>query len=266
MRRPSLDRDARLDLAATIRQARLATGFTLEALALQLGFANYKPLQLIERGRMAIPPEKIEGLETLLGFPRNGLLWRESRCRLLRLGFDVDRALETEEMAPAGPPADAGPPGDPGRQAAFPAPERSPTMEPLATLTSHSTNLRQEIGQMLRRHRERLHYSQEQVAQAVGFKSKKPVWLLEDGRMAIPADKVLKLAAYLQIDPHDLLLLEARCRLLAAGFDLTAMLEEAGRLDAARPTTPETGDADPASVGGPWQTSGRGIPAGTPRP
>lgn len=230
---PTSDRNARLDLASLIRQARMARGLTQEALAIQLGFANYKPLWLIETGRMAVPPEKVEALEEILGFPRNSLLWKECRCRLLRLGFDVDRALETEEATPAvapEPPATAGQPGDNLVQPGTPAmPERRDVLMGHVETLTQETDLRREIGQMVRRHREALKYSQDHVAQLAGFKNKKPLWLIEDGRMAIPADRIVTLATALEMDPHDLILPEVRCRLLAAGFDLQAILAEAER-------------------------------------
>lgn len=96
-----LDQEARLQLASSIRRARLEAGLTLEDLALRIGFASYKPLWLIEMGNMVIPPEKIKPLEEVLGFPTHSLLWKECRCRLLHLGFDVDEALGVEEVAAA---------------------------------------------------------------------------------------------------------------------------------------------------------------------
>lgn len=97
-----LDQEARLQLASSIRKARLEADLTLEELALKIGFASYKPLWLIEMGRMPIPPEKIKPLEEVLGFATHSLLWTECRCRLLHLGFDVDRALGGEEAAAPG--------------------------------------------------------------------------------------------------------------------------------------------------------------------
>lgn len=118
-----LDREARLQLASTIRQARRQAGLTLEELAIRIGFASYKPLWLIETGRMPIPPEKTRRLEEVLGFPRNSVLWKECRCRLLHLGFNVDWALEGDETVRAA--ADSTTPG--------PAPEEAQVLPPLPT-------------------------------------------------------------------------------------------------------------------------------------
>jgi len=116
-----LDREARLELASSIRQARLQAGLTLEELAIRIGFASYKPLWLVETGRMPIPPEKTRRLEEVLGFPSYSILWKECRCRLLHLGFDVDNALEGEERVRA-----AADPAMPG-----PAPEEAQASPPL---------------------------------------------------------------------------------------------------------------------------------------
>jgi len=141
-----LDREARLQLASSIRQARLAAGLTLEALAIRIGFASYKPLWLIETGRMPIPPEKTRRLEEVLGFPRNSVLWKECRCRLLHLGFNVDWALEGEETILA-----AADPATPG-----PAPEEPQASPPLPAggdvdhqTDNHGHQVRQEeVGQV----------------------------------------------------------------------------------------------------------------------
>jgi transcriptional regulator with XRE-family HTH domain len=178
-----------------------------------VGFANYKPVWLIESGRMAIPPEKVGALETLLGLPSNTLLWKECRCRLLRLGFDVDQALEMEEEPQAAPPAESRP--------TYPAvlAEGRDAMDQVEKLTTGATDLRSEISHLVRRGREKLHLSQERIAQLAGFRGKEPIWLIEHGRMAIPPDRLLPLAQVLGLDPHELLLAEIRCRLQAMGFD-----------------------------------------------
>lgn len=205
------NRAARRELASAIRQARLAAGLTQEALALQVGFANYKPVWLIESGRMPIPPEKVGALEALLGFPPNTLFWKECRCRLLGVGFDVDRALEEEPQAvsPAEPKATNPPILAEGRN----------TMDQLEQLSTGATDLRSNISQQIRQSRQKLHLSQERIAQLAGFRGKEPIWLIEHGRMAIPPERLLPLAQVLGLDPHELLLAEIRCRLQAMGFD-----------------------------------------------
>lgn len=94
------DQEARAQIAERIRWARQEKRLTLDELAQRVGFANYKPLWLLESGRMPLPPEKIAALEEALDFPRFSLFWAECRCRLLRMGFDVDTALEAMEGGP----------------------------------------------------------------------------------------------------------------------------------------------------------------------
>jgi len=94
------DQALRAQIAERIRWARQEKRLTLDELAQRVGFANYKPAWLIESGRMPLPPEKIAALEEALDFPRFSLFWAECRCRLLRMGFDVDAALEQMEAGP----------------------------------------------------------------------------------------------------------------------------------------------------------------------
>jgi transcriptional regulator with XRE-family HTH domain len=84
---------ARLSLGGMLGEARVKAKLTLQKAASRLGFATYKPMWLIERGMMPVPPDKIPGLAALYDLPLRTLFAAEVRCRLLQMGFDVDGIL-----------------------------------------------------------------------------------------------------------------------------------------------------------------------------
>jgi len=98
------ERELRREMGSTIREARLNLGLSLQVLAAQIGYRSYRPVWLIENGRMAIAPEKLPLLEDALRLPPDTLFWKEARCRLFRLGFDVDRILDRVEATAPAPP------------------------------------------------------------------------------------------------------------------------------------------------------------------
>jgi transcriptional regulator with XRE-family HTH domain len=95
------EREARQVLGGLIRTLRGNAGLTLTQVATASGFASYRPVWLIEKGKMAIPPEKVASLECALGLPPATLFWREVRCRLVGLGFVLPSDLQ--ESPPATP-------------------------------------------------------------------------------------------------------------------------------------------------------------------
>lgn len=117
----ALDTQARQQIAAAIRDGRKQAQLTLEELAARVGFLSYKPMWLIEHGRMPIPPESIGRLEQVLGLPPRSLFWAECRCRLLRMGFDLDAALEATEG-----------PAEPAPARSAPATAEDPALHPVA--------------------------------------------------------------------------------------------------------------------------------------
>lgn len=92
------EREARAALGRQLREAREQVRLPLREVAHRAGFNSYRPLWLIEDGRMAIPPDRIRPLEDVLGLPARSVFWAECRLRLRALGFDLDDALQ--EMEP----------------------------------------------------------------------------------------------------------------------------------------------------------------------
>lgn len=97
--------------------------------------------------------------------------------------------------------------------------------------------------------------TQQQLADALGYADYQNVWLIEKGRMPIPADRVRRIEEVLGLEPYSLYLEECRLRLLRQGFDqLTLTPRQAGRKAKAgtfRCTIPTLAppDSAPAAVG-----------------
>lgn len=72
--------------------------------------------------------------------------------------------------------------------------------------------------------------TQQQLADTLGYADYQNVWLIEKGRMPIPAERVRRLEEVLGLEPYSLYLEECRLRLLRMGFDqLVLTPRQAGR-------------------------------------
>ena len=78
---------------------------------------------------------------------------------------------------------------------------------------------RVEMGVRIAQARAERGLTQQQLADALGYADYQNVWLIEKGRMPIPADKVRRIEEVLGLASYSLYLEECRLRLLRQGFD-----------------------------------------------